>query len=368
MRKLEYAKGTGYKKNKMIKTIKPRQSLPNDNHQQHSYRRKSVFSNILDKHSSYGQIDEAEEIVDKIDLDNISGHKDMINANYFRKCFIVKIQRWWRKKYNIIMQIKFLQHHIREYLLNKKWPKKTQRLIYRFYNLHDFTKSYMKKIAFTKINSHLKTQRDLLPKIIKIQRTIIKYLKLIKQRKYDTLYKSVENLNRFLLAIILKDGKIKKNIIEHYGLNKVFENEFHEIKLNDESNKFIEYNKQNRNHKIQKDKDTIEVEMGNKSIKSLRSSRQEFIKNSLDDINSVLNNSNKDKKIVLKSSSRDFLNEENTDNRLTKISSDKKLKTSEEFMNSKLKKFKEKRIRYVVDDDDDVNSSCYSKSCKCNIY
>jgi hypothetical protein len=367
MRKLEYAKGTCYEKNKIIKIIKPGQSLLNYN-QKDSYRRKSVFNNILDKQSSFGQIDEAEEIEDKIYHDNISEYKNIINTNYFEKCFIIKIQRWWRKKYYIMIQIKFLQHHIREYLLNKKYPKKFQSLIYRLFDLHDFTKSYMKKIAFTKINSHLKMHRDLLPKIIKIQRIIKIYLKLIKQRKYDSLYKRLDNLNRFLLAIILKDGKIKKNLIEHYGLKKVSENEFHEIKLNVESNKFIENNKQNGNLKIQKDKDSIDVEMGNKSIKSLRSSRQEFIKNSLDDINSVLNNSNKDKNIVLKSSSRDFLNEENTDNRLTKISSDKKLKTSEEFMNSKLKKFKEKRIRYVVDDDDDVNSSCYSKSCKCNIY
>jgi len=363
MRKLEYSKGTCHKK----KIIKHKDHIhdvihPIHNHNNyHANNRTSNIHSVLNKKNSFGKILEEVEFEDKednADYNNLKYFKQQINASYFNNDLIVKIQRWWRSKSEILMKIKFLQHNIRVFLFNRHYFKKFQKLISHLFILFSICKKILKRVSFDKIISHsISFKKDYFSKIIRIQTKTKRYLKMIKQRKYNCVLRKLDILNRLLLKFSLKDEKIKKNLLQFYGLVKASEKEFHEIKLNG-LNKF---------YAIQKEKDEINVEMQIKSIRSNRSSMKEFIVNSLGNVDLGLNNSNKSKQIILKSSSRNFLNEENLENKLIRVSSYKKNQTSEDIMKSRLEKVKAKRVNFVIDDEDE-NSACYNRSCKCNIY
>lgn len=183
---------------------------------------------------------------------------------------------------------------------------------------------------------------------------------------YKTKIQKIIKLEKlvFILYKILKRLAIRRfNIISKlketaYNIKKdaTLEKEFQEIKLNKtpfSENQLISLNLELSSRPKRK-RSIISMDMKNP------------IKNSLSSLDSIVNKSHNGDKIVLKSSSREFLSANKQENNKLASGDRNKLLTSRD-KNISNRNPKKVKVKYILDDDEE-NLACYNKNCQCRIF
>lgn len=372
MRKLEYSKGN----QKIIKNI-----FKNIRKRNNRIDLEALKNNFVETKVVFGD----EEIYE---YQKQNSNLDTLSTKPYKLKFILIIQRWWRKKYEYIMKLKFIQQYVRKFLLNKICTKDFQSLINLLSKINLFFKRIEKRKYYKIFKGQCINMINLIQKITRIQRKTKKFLNLKKyfklkgnltqiftritiksvMEKYKNKIIKIVKIESFVASIYkifrkisIKDKIIKIALCKNRTIRVESLNNFHEIKLNEKINKL------NKIIDSETKRDIQDIEMKEKNYSTSSSNKHVLIKKeSFEKINSVSNNNYKSHKIILKTSSRENLTSDEKDN-IIELSCDEHIK-NEKSKNFNIKKSRKIKIKYIIEDDEEVNSKNNNRNCCCNIY
>ncbi len=295
---------------------------------------KNEYNDFRENNDNYNRlkITEVNEI-DKIN-EYVLRYTNRVDLSFFSKLYIVKLQRWWKKKYEIILKIKFLQDHFREYLNKKKFRNEVLKKIFVLFNMNTIIQKIDKRRFFKNLKAYDLMLKCSISHTIKIQKKIRSFLKrknLLKQISAVKLEELIINYSEKCLNELNSNSE-KCNI--NTNLDKIKDNH-----QNDQKN-IINNLESEKNF-------TIGIEKNQLMVNSLENNDDSSI------------SSSKKKKIYLKTSSRDYLAE--------KISFNEKLKMNNDLVNSKIETNVDNNIKDKIDDDLNKKGCLYRK-CPCLIF